>query len=203
MLAYNTFISYKYSEAKDLRDRIVDSLGVDSKYYKGETSESPDLSDRKTEYIRENLKDLIYLTSVTIVIISPNMTQSNWIDWEIEYSLKQIKRNDRTSGTNGVLGIVMKYNNDYSWLRSSTFRSDGHTVISTDTSYLYDIINKNRINENPVKYLCEDCKSIDALKGSYISLIEEEKFLKNPNKYIENAYNKSKNTSNYDLRRKI
>ncbi|MGS5802314.1 TIR domain-containing protein [Staphylococcus aureus] len=202
-MAYNTFISYKYSEAKDLRDRIVDSLGVDSKYYKGETSESPDLSDRKTEYIRENLKDLIYLTSVTIVIISPNMTQSNWIDWEIEYSLKQIKRNDRTSGTNGVLGIVMKYNNDYSWLRSSTFRSDGHTVISTDTSYLYDIINKNRINENPVKYLCEDCKSIDALKGSYISLIEEEKFLKNPNKYIENAYNKSKNTSNYDLRRKI
>lgn len=201
-MAYNTFISYKYSEAKDLRDRIVDSLGEDSKYYKGETSETPDLSDKKTEYIRENLKNLIYSTSVTIVIVSPNMKKSNWIDWEIEYSLKQIKRNDRTSGTNGILGIVMKYNNDYSWLRTSIFHSDGHTMISTDTSYLYDIINKNRLNENPVKYACEDCQSISVLEGSYISLIEEEKFLKNPNKYIENAYNKSKNTSNYDLRRK-
>ena len=203
MLAYNTFISYKYSEAKELRDSIVGSLGEDSKYYKGETSESPDLSDRKTEYIKENLKNLIYSTSVTIVIISPNMTQSNWIDWEIEYSLKQIKRGDRTSGTNGVLGVVMKYNNDYSWLRSSIFHSDGHTTISTDTSYLYGIIKNNRLNENPVKYLCEDCKSIDALKGSYISLIEEETFLRDPHKYIDNAYSKSKNISNYNLRRKI
>ncbi len=203
LLAYNTFISYKYSEAKELRDSIVGSLGEDSKYYKGETSESPDLSDRKTEYIKENLKNLIYSTSVTIVIISPNMTQSNWIDWEIEYSLKQIKRGDRTSGTNGVLGVVMKYNNDYSWLRSSIFHSDGHTTISTDTSYLYGIIKNNRLNENPVKYLCEDCKSIDALKGSYISLIEEETFLRDPHKYIDNAYSKSKNISNYNLRRKI
>lgn len=203
LLAYSTFISYKYSEANHLRDRIVDSLGDDSKYYKGETSESPDLSDRKTEYIRENLKNLIYSTSVTIVIISPHMTQSKWIDWEIEYSLKQIKRNDRTSGTNGVLGVVMKCNGDYTWLRSSVHKKDGHITISTDTSYLFDIINKNRMNEKEFKYLCKDCHSIDFLNGSYISLIEEETFLNNPNKYINNAYEKSKNISNYKIVRKI
>lgn len=27
---------------------------------------------------------MIYSTSVTIVIISPHMKESNWIDWEIE-----------------------------------------------------------------------------------------------------------------------
>lgn len=30
-MAYKTFISYKYSEAKELRERILDALGADAK----------------------------------------------------------------------------------------------------------------------------------------------------------------------------
>ena len=198
-LAYKTFISYKYSEAKDLRDRILESLGEDAKYYQGETSDSPDMSDRTTEYIKEELKDMIYSTSVTIVIVSPNIKESNWIDWEIEYSVKQVKRGDTTSNTNGVLGVVMKYGGDYSWLRNQITNSDGHTAISTDDSYLYDIIVNNRFNQAPPEYTCEECKNIDALTGSFISLVEEDKFLENPTKYIENAYEKSKKTSKYKI----
>lgn len=41
-MAHKTFISYKYSEAKNLRDDIIDALGDDATYYKGETSDSPD-----------------------------------------------------------------------------------------------------------------------------------------------------------------
>lgn len=201
-MAKKTFISYKYSEAKDLRDKIVDSLGDDARYYQGETSESPDMSDKTTDYIKEKLKDMIYATTVTIVIISPNMKSSNWIDWEIEYSLKQIKRNDRTSSTNGVVGVVMKYNGDYSWLRNSVEQADGHTSIQTNDEYLYEIIHKNRFNQDPVEYSCEDCKTVNALTGSYISLVTEEDFLKDPNKYIDNASDKSQNTSNYKLTRK-
>lgn len=44
-MAHKTFISYKYSEARDLRDRIIEALGEDATYYKGETSDSLDLSD--------------------------------------------------------------------------------------------------------------------------------------------------------------
>lgn len=201
-MAHKTFISYKYSEAKDLRDRIVKALGEDAQYYQGETSDSPDMSDKTTDYIKNKLKDMIYSTSVTIVVVSPNMKLSNWIDWEIEYSLKQIKRNDRKSGTNGVVGIVMKYNGDYSWLRPSTTNSDGHTAILTKNEYLYEIIHKNRINQDPTEYTCDICKNVDFLTGSYISLVNEEEFLNNPNKYIDNAYDKSKNTSNYNLTRK-
>lgn len=198
-MARKTFISYKYSEATDLRDKIVEALGDDSKYYQGERSESPDLSDRTTDYIKEQLKDMIYSTSVTIVIISPNMKESNWIDWEIEYSLKQIKRGDRTSGTNGVVGVVMKHNGGYSWLRPKIENDDGHTAVLTKNEYLYDIIIKNRFNQEPPEYTCDVCKNVDMLTGSYISLIKEEDFLNNPNKYIENAYDKSKNTDNYTL----
>ena len=51
-MAHKTFISYKYSEATELRDRIIEALGDDSTYYKGETSESPDLTDTSTENIK-------------------------------------------------------------------------------------------------------------------------------------------------------
>ena len=75
-MAHKTFISYKYSESRNLRDRIICALGPDATYYNGETSESPDMSDLKTETIRKKLSDMIYATSVTIVIISPHMKES-------------------------------------------------------------------------------------------------------------------------------
>ena len=91
-MAHKTFISYKYSEARTLRDRIIDALGPDATYYKGETSDSPDLTDTSTENIKKNLKDMMFDTSVTIVIISPHMRESKWIPWEIKYCLKQTER---------------------------------------------------------------------------------------------------------------
>lgn len=57
---------------------------------------------------------------------------------------------------------------------------------------VYDIIKKNRYNQNPKQYKCDSCCCIDALYGSYITYVEEETFLKNSSKYIENAYKKAK-----------
>lgn len=201
-LGHKTFISYKYSEAQDLRDRIIDSLGDDATYYKGETSESPDLTNTSTENIKKNLKDMMYDTSVTIVIISPNMTKSKWIDWEIEYCLKSITRKERTSHTNGVVGVIMKYNGDYSWIKTTTNNDDGCSSSSYDESKMYTIINKNRFNQEPKVYSCDICKTVNSLTGSYIALVEEETFLANPQKYIDNAYEKSENdASGYTLRK--
>lgn len=195
-LAHKTFISYKYSEAQKLRDKIIDALGDDAIYYKGETSDSPDLTDTSTENIKKNLKDMMYDTSVTIVIISPNMKKSKWIDWEIEYCLKSITRKNRVSNTNGVVGVIMKYNGGYSWLKTTSENDDGCSSSSYDESKMYDIINNNRFNQEPKVYSCEICKTVNSLTGSYIALVEEETFLANPTKYIDNAYEKSENDAN-------
>src|SRR5665647_928386 len=124
-MAHKTFVSYKYSEARNLRDAIIEALDDDAVYYQGETSSSPDLSDTSTEKIKKNLTDMMYDTSVTIVVISPNIKKSSWIDWEIEYSLKNIARKDRTSYTNGVVGVIMKYNGGYDWIKTTSTNSDG------------------------------------------------------------------------------
>lgn len=196
-MSHKTFISYKYSEAQKLRDDIIKALGDDAQYYKGETSDSPDLTDTTTENIKRHLKDMMWGTSVTIVIISPNIKKSKWIDWEIEYSLKEIMRSDKTSRSNGIVGVIMKYNGGYSWLRTKTIKKDSHFSINIDKCKLYSIIINNRSNQNPKQYFCEECKTIDVLTGSYIALVDEEEFLSDPQKYINNAFDKSQNISGY------
>ncbi len=193
VMTHKTFISYKYSEAQALRDDIIYSLGSDVTYYKGETSDSPDLIDTSTENIKRVLKDMMYDTSVTIVILSPNMMQSKWIDWEIEYSLKSITRKDRTSHTNGVVGVIMKVNGGYDWLINHLINCHNSSVVNYKNEKLYPLIFKNHFNSNPEKWHCSECKTFDWLTGSYIEYVEEDVFLANPQKYINNAYDKSEN----------
>lgn len=198
-MARKTFISYKHSEAQDLRDRILKALGDDAIYYQGETSESPDISDTSTENIKKALKDMMFNTSVSIVIISPNMSKSKWIDWEIEYCLSEYTRKDRTSKTNGVVGVIMKVNGSTDWLKIHSFNCHGGSVIQFKSDLLYPIINKNRYNSNPKLRHCGECNTYDFMNGSYITLVDEDVFLSNPQRYIENAYNKSEDVSKYIL----
>ena len=148
-MSHKTFISYKYSEARELRDKIINSLG-DVTYYKGETSYSPDLTDESTEHIKEELKKMMYDTSVTVVILSPNMTDSKWIDWELEYCLKNIVRKNRTSCTNGIVGVIQKVDGDYSWFKTISSNYHGVTTVSYKMNKIFDIIANNHFNSNPL-----------------------------------------------------
>lgn len=199
-MAHKTFISYKYSEAQDLRDRILEELGEDASYYKGETSYSPDLTNLSTESIRNKLKDMIWGTSVTIVIVSPNMALSRWIDWEIEYSLKAISRDQTTSHSNGVVAVIKKCPREgYDWIQKTTIGNDGCKSTSYKKDKLYPIMIKNRFNHSSLRYICDECKTVNSLTSSYISIVTEDNFLSNPNKYIDNAFDKSRNLASYNI----
>lgn len=191
-MAHKTFISYKYSESRELRDRIIEALGKDATYYKGENVDSKDMTGDKRETIRKNLADMIFDTSVTIVILSPDMRKSEWIGWEVSYCLKKIKRKDRKFQRNGVVAVIKKVNGSYSWFKYS---EDGSIKYYMDK--VQDIIAKNHFNSNPPQKVDG---SYDWLNGSYITFVEEGDFLNNPQKYIDNAYEKSENDGKgYDL----
>ena len=204
-MARKTFISYKYSESRDLRDRILDALREDAIYYQGETSDSPDMSDSKTETIKENLKNMIYGSSVTIVIVSPNMRKSKWIDWEISYSLKEVKRGDRTSHTNGVVCVIKNSGtpSNCDWIKSFLTGNDGCAYWAVRENYLYPIIHNNMFNRKNAEYFCEARGTVDDSTQSYMSLVDEDSFLADPNFWVENAFDKSKELEAFLLQKEI
>ena len=198
-MAHKTFISYKYSEAQGVRDAILEALGEDAVYYQGETADSPDLTDDATETIKKKLTDMMYDTSVTIVVLSPQMKSSKWIDWEIEYCLKEITRKGRTSRTNGLVGVVQKVNGSYGWLVTTTAKDDGCNVRTIDDSKLYPIICNNRFNLRDSDYKCDSCQTYDRLSASFFSIIDEDDFLQAPQRYIDNAFDKAEDSQDFDL----
>lgn len=192
-MAHKTFISYKYSESRDLRDKIIESLGDDAVYYKGEDGYSDDMSSLAADTIKERLADMMFDTSVTIVILSPKMKDSKWIEWELSYCLKDITRKGRTSHLNGIVGVVQKVNSTCDWIKEYSFNCHGSLVYKDRSEYLPTIIKDNRFNSDPPSIHCDQCRTFDTLWGSYISFIDEDLFLSNPSFYIDNAYNKSEN----------
>ena len=204
-MARKTFISYKYSESCEYRDKIIRSLGDDATYYTGETADSPDISNLKVESIKNHLKDMIFNTTVTMVILSPSLTESKWVDWEIDYSLSKYSRDGKTSSINGLIGIVPPFYGDYSWFISTHSNPDGHETNNyiNEEARTFRIMYENRYNQNPKEYACPRCKSVDQLTGSYLSYVKLDDFCIDPDKYIENAYEKSQHVNSYDLRRKI
>ena len=198
-MAHKTFISYKYSEAQQSRDDILKALSDDAVYYQGETADSPDLTDDATNTVKKRLTDMMYGTTVTIVVLSPNMTSSKWIDWEIEYCLKEITRNGRASRTNGLVGVVQKVNGDYDWLVTTSSMADGHSMRTIDNDKLYPIIHRNRFNLRNKSYFCSQCKTFDSLTASYMSIVDEGDFLRDPQRYINSAFEKAENWEDFDL----
>lgn len=199
-MAHKTFISYKYSEARGLRDKIISAMGDDAVYYNGENGFSPNKSDDSENVIWNYLKDMIWPTTVTIVILSPKMKESTWISDEISYSLRKVKRGGTQSGRNGVVAVIQKVDNSYDWLTKHSVNCHGTPTVSYRNELLFPIITKNHFNSEPPNIHCDECKTYDSDKGSYISYIQEDTFLANVNGFVEKAIAKSqKDCEGYNI----
>ena len=120
------FVSYKYRDDDvlimpdvtqptcpcDYVDYIKNKVLSSDDIYKGEKS-NEDISDWDEDDIWEHLKDKIYDSTITIVLISPNMKEprrwqkSQWIPWEISYSVQETKRKNRASHRNALLAVIL------------------------------------------------------------------------------------------------
>ncbi len=121
------------------------------------------------------------------------MLNSSWIEDEISYSLKKISRDGTQSKRNGVVAVIKKVNGSYNWFKYTINYPDGHSSNGYHEEKIFKIIKENRCNQYPPAYICDRCKTIDSLSGSYITYVEEDEFIRNMDKYIENAYQKSLN----------
>lgn len=134
------FVSYKYKDSNvralsgaipptmvcDYVDYLQKHVFASDDIYKGEKSDE-DISWWGDGPIWEHLKNKIYDSSITIVLISPNMKEpgrwqkSQWIPWEIAYSLRNTPRKGRTSHNNAVVAVIIPdRNGSYYYYDKST-----------------------------------------------------------------------------------
>lgn len=216
------FVSYKYADAgvhhldtmpwyeittaRHYVDLLQSKLDAEDHINKGE-NDGEDLSNFADETIWSKLRNKIYDSSVTIVLISPNMKEiwksekDQWIPWEISYSLREVPRNDRTSRRNGMLAVVLPdTNNSYSYaIENKTCCNTGCTLWHTDS--LFWILRKNMFNKyEKTNGECNLSESVYLGWPSYIHMLRWSEFISDVNFWIGQAERLQTNKSEYDIR---
>lgn len=163
------FVSYKYSESKETRDKILNALGKSGLAYEGWVSESPlDDTNFYTRTAKDNLAlEILEASDVIVVVISPNITDSNWVRWETSYALGKISHNGHKISKPKTIILVEQFREeDMDWLELSTL--DGYKKYISILKHLNLLSNDGRV-------------------GTLIKPIYENDFLSNSDKYIKEA----------------
>jgi hypothetical protein len=207
------FISYKYGDSdvaplpyrtpletylepttvRHYVDYIQSILEADDHINKGER-DGEDLSSFKESTIESNLRDKIFDSSITLVLISPNMVDptmpetEQWIPWEISYSLKEHSRNGRASRTNAVLAIVLPDRNGstHYFIHEEWCPACKCGIIQSDKTF--GIIIRNMFNK--VDRQLSSCRSnhygipVYTGRSSYIETVKWYDFISEPQVWL-------------------
>ena len=218
MSANNVFVSYKYhdSDVKQLGNYATTVRGYvdylesmfdrsEKVYYRGE-EDGNDLSELTEDTIRQILSDKIFYTTVTVVLMSPNMydrslpENKQWIPWEISYSMKETSRESGKSHMNAVLAVVLPDRNgkyDY-----AVEQHRCHRLIHTDR--FFPIIRKNMFNiRSPEKGCCECGCQVYRGVCSYIPLVTWEDFISDHAGCIKGALDNKENQESFNICKKL
>lgn len=212
-MGHKIFVSYKYadSDVKQLTNHwyhdtvrtYVDKLEeyiseVSEHIYKGET-DGEDLSNLSDDTIWKKLKDRIYDSTLTIVMISKGMRQTSlpdreqWIPWEISYSLKEVSRKNIsgkavTSSSNALLAIILPDTSGSYEYFTYMKRCCTDPCRYFKTSFLFYIMQKNMFNvKSADKKDCDDGSTVYYGDSSYMITVKWEDFIKDPESYINKA----------------
>lgn len=220
------FISYKYGDSNVMPllrspyattvrhyvDELQAHLKVGDHINKGE-ADGESLALFKDTTIETKLKDKIYWSSITIVLISPNMKESGkperdqWIPWEVSYSLRNQSRDKRISGANAILAVVLP---DASG--SYLYYLQQHKCLSCPypsgcvthmTNTLFSILRNNMFNQKKKNALnCSDGSTYTG-EVSYIPSVKWANFISNIDECIDRTVKIRDNIDDYEITKQV
>jgi hypothetical protein len=223
-MARKIFVSYKYSDdrvrfisrygdntpttARHYVDSLQARLDANDEIYKGE-DDGEDLSNFKEENIESRLKDRIFDSTITIVLISKNMKNlsipenDQWIPWEVSYSLKEIQRNGRTSLTNAMMAVVIPDENGSYEYFIETIGCTHCGSVRWRNDLLFNVLRQNMFNrKQPKTTVCTNgvCGLLHTGDDhSYIYPVKWDNFILNVSSHLDHAVGIKENIDDYDL----
>ncbi|WP_198333816.1 TIR domain-containing protein [Psychrobacter namhaensis] len=208
-MAKKIFISYKHSDnsvyplnntwslqpatARDYVNIIeLHFKDTGDHIYKGERG-NESLAEFKRDTIRGRLADKIYDSTVTIVLVSPNMKEwislekDQWIPWEISYSLREKSRSGIPSKPNAILAVILPdRHNNYDYVKAANF---GFNIL--------------RVNQNNLKHHYPAQRLRNGCSSSYILQPTWKEFTSNYNGWIEAALEIRQNIDKYEISKSV
>ena len=224
-MGHKIFISYKYGDTSVQRlartpygeptivrhyvDEIQARLKEGDHINKGEL-DGEDLSQFKDETIASKLRDKIYDSSVTVVLISPRMKElytpekDQWIPWEISYSLREVPRADRVSRANALLGVVLPdVNGSCEYVITNRTCCPSGCIYRNRTN-LFAIIQENTFNrKRPPQHTCNIQDIIWDYPSSYMHIVSWPTFISNMDRAIEDAIAIRDRISEFDIHKQV
>ncbi len=213
------FVSYKYSDAnvraftgnysttvRDYVDVLQSKLDVSDHIYKGE-DDGEDLSSLEDSTIGSKLGDKIFDSTVTIVLVSKGMKETyvaekdQWIPWEISYSLREQKREGKTSKTNAMLAVVLPDSlGQYDYFLQHNAECNSTTYM---TNVLFEILRENMFNiKQPETRPCNG-NTIYSGYFSYIYCVTWDIFINDINRYIDISLEIWRKRDEYNIRKNV
>lgn len=193
------------TKARHYVNKLSEILDNEDHIFKGE-DDGQSLADFSDEYIASSLRDKIYDSSITIVLVSKGMKtyeaeKDQWIPWEISYSLKEYTRNGRTSLSNGIIAVILPDEwEKYEYYITRDSECDCRTL---KTSFLFQILNDNMFNiKEPSGRLCNG-SYVYTGDSSYIQSVKWEDFKSNPNYYLNKAIELRDKKEDYNITKTV
>lgn len=210
-MGYKVFVSYKYKDpdvaplngyynrtARDYVDYLQDHKFSGDDLNKAENDDE-DLSAFKDDTIRSKLKDKIWDSSVTLVLISPNMVekfnseQNQWIPWEVAYSLRTQTRLNTRSRPNAMIAVVLpNAQNSYKYfitfhhyINPSSGKEEYSSSLNIDITF--KIIRKNMFNQKNPNIIKIDGYPVYFGDSSYIITVKWKDFISDMDNYLDEA----------------
>lgn len=223
------FISYKYgdTQVQDLNVYEENWFGqkvkvqTKARHYVNELSEILDNEDHifkgeddgqslaafSNEYIASALKNKIYDSSITIVLISKGMKtyeaeKDQWIPWEISYSLKEYTRGGRTSLSNGIIAVVLP--DQWGSYEYYITQDSVCNCRSLNTPFLFQILKDNMFNiKIPNTEICTNGSTVYYGDSCYVQSVKWEDFKSTPNYYLNKAIELRDNKDDYNITKTV
>lgn len=195
------------TKARHYVNELASILSNEDHIYKGE-DDGQSLVDFSDDYIASTLRDKIYDSSITIVLISKGMKhiwqaeKDQWMPWEISYSLKEYTRLGRTSLSNGIIALVIP--DEFGSYEYYLTYDNVCSCTNYNTSFLFQILKENMFNKKHQQtHLCTNGSTVYNGEFSYIKSVKWLDFKNNPNFYLDKAIELRDQKENYNITKTV